>query len=218
MVATASGHEPIFVAGKPLTDIWASPGLRWQRLLAVALPNPLRRPHLCFVRNDHHHFDLENLVYPVLAGSGSLDCDSIWASVDTGPAEGVWITEAIPPSPPAAVTTVTVRIEQPSAGSVAGRVVPPELADAEVVAPGRTVGMALAFDSSEALLAGYEGAVKSLVDDLRPLLGEVPYMSRRMVSDDERVKELRITRGHRLGGHGVVITLWPRNDTQGWGR
>ena len=203
--------DSIFVPGKPLTDIWAAPGLRWKAQLAAAIPGALRHPRLRFVRNDHNHFDLDNLAYPALVVAGCAACESVWASVTQGAAEGVSITEELPPPPPA--SAVSIRIENPNTASVATRPPPPELTAVEVVAPGRRLGLALEFDDADVAVGelSYEGPTKSLIDDLGPLLGVRPYRGR-LVSDDERIKELRITRGHRPGGRGVRVALWPLED------
>jgi hypothetical protein len=83
------------------------------------------------------------------------------------------------------------------------------LAGSEVVAAGLPLGLALEFDSAGVAVGelSYEGPTKSLIDDLGPLLGVRTYMGR-MVSDDERVKELRITRGHLTASRGVTVKLW----------
>jgi hypothetical protein len=210
---TPRGEAGVFVAGKPLTDIWAAPGLRWRDTLAAAILGPLRHPYLRFVRNDRNQFDLDNLVYPVLAVAGCSACESVWADVDGGPVEGVWIAERQPPPPPSG--SVSVRIERPNTSSVAGRPSPPELADAAVVAQGSLVGMSLAFDAPDVKVGemSYEGPTKSLIDDLGPMLGFHSYQGR-MVSNDNRVKELRITRGHRPGGGGVVVSVWPLTEAR----
>lgn len=199
---------PMFVAGKPLTDIWAAPGLQWRSKLSCAIRAPLRNPHLRFVRNDRNHFDLDNLAYPVLAVAGCAACESLWATVERGTREGVWISEQVPPPPPTG--SVALRIELPSVSSVATRIPPPDLLGVEVVAEGHNLGLTLAFDSAEVAVGelSYEGPTKSLIDDLGPLLGFRPYIGR-VVSNDERVKELRITRGHRANGRGVEVSFWP---------
>lgn len=51
-----------------------------------------------------------------------------------------------------------------------------------------------------------EGPTKSLINNLGPLLGFRPHMGR-FVSDYERVKELRITRGHFPSRTGVRIVI-----------
>lgn len=208
------GGEAIFVAGRPLCDIWGASGLRWQRILAAAIPTPLRHPHLRLVRNDRHPFDLDNLAYPVLAASGCATCESVWASVAVGPVEGVWVSEEVPPPPPSPPVSVSVRIQRPSTASVAERLpAPGSWLAAQVVAVGCNVGLSLEFDSPDVAVGemSYEGPTKSLIDDLGPLLGWRPYRGR-MVSADDRVKELRVTRGHRPGDHGVLVTVW-RLDT-----
>jgi hypothetical protein len=101
-----------------------------------------------------------------------------------------------------------VRIALPSTASVAQRVAPPELAGVEVIAAGSNVGLSLAFDSPDVAVGmmSYEGPTKSLIDDL----GSRPYRGR-MVSADDRVKELRVTRGRRPGDHGVLVGVWRLN-------
>jgi hypothetical protein len=104
---------------------------------------------------------------------------------------------------------VSVRVEHPNTASVATRVAPPELTDVEVVATDDHLGLSLAFDSHRVAVGemSYEGPTKSLIDDLAPLLGSRLYRGR-VVSADDRVKDLRITRGHRPSGHGVTVTAW----------
>jgi hypothetical protein len=201
-------HDPIFIPGKPLTDIWAAPGLQWQSKLRSVIAGPLRNPYLRFVRNDRNHFDVDNLAYPVLAVAGCRACESVWVTVERGAAEGVWIEELPPPRAPA--EAVAVRIEKPNTSSVPGREPPPEIAGASVVAPGMHLGLAIEFNSDEVPVGelSFEGPTKSLIDDLGPLLGLRPYMARK-VSDDERVKELRISRGHCPGQAGVGVAIWP---------
>lgn len=198
----------LFVQGKPLTDIWAPPGLQWQSKLRSVITSPLRRPYLRVVRNDRNHFDVDNLAYPVLAAAGCGACESVWVTVERGAIEGVWIEEQPPPPPPA--EAISVRIEKPNTSSVPGREPPPEIAGSSVVAPGMPLGISIEFDSDRVQVGelSFEGPTKSLVDDLGPLLGLRPYMGR-TVSDDERVKELRITRGHFPARTGVRIVIWP---------
>jgi hypothetical protein len=205
--------DVVFIAGKPLTDIWAPPGLRWLAVIKERVPAPLRHPHLRFVRNDPCRFDLDNLVYPVLAASGSSGCESVWATVEAGPVEGVWVTDrpGPPPGPPAGVP---IRIGAPNTVSIPNRLVPPELAGVDVVGPGGFVGLQLAFEPGDVHVGemSYEGPTKSLIDDLGPLLGFRPWRDR-MVSADDRVKELRVVRGQKPGAKGVVITVWPLGAT-----
>ena len=210
---TDLGPGTVFVPGKPLTDIWAAPGLQWQSTLRSLIGSPLRRPYLRFVRNDKNHFDVDNLAYPVLAVAGCAACESVWVSVERGGPEGVWIDEQPPPPPPA--HGMSVRIENPNTSSLPGREPPPEIAKASVVAPGMLLGLSVEFDSDEAQVGelSFEGPTKSLIDDLGPLLGFRPYMGK-SVSDDERVKELRITRGHFPGRTGVRIVIWPLDAAQ----
>lgn len=203
-----SEESNVFVAGKPLTDIWSDAGLRWRQTLAAAIETPLRNPRLHFIRNDRSHYDLDNLVYPVLEVAGCASCESVWASVGSGAIEGVWLSEQAPPGPP--MNAVALRIEQPNVSSDARRIPPPELRDLEVVAEGLHVALALQFDSGDVPVGemSYEGPTKSLIDDLAPLLGTRLYRGR-VVSNDERVKELRISRNHRPAGSGVRVSIWP---------
>ena len=135
----------LFIAGKPLTDIWAPPGLRWRDTLRSVISSPLRNPRLRFVRNDRNQYDLDNLAYPVLAVSGCAECESVWATVERGPNEGLWLSEEAPPPAPAGC--FSIRIERPNTASVASRKPPPELAGAEVLAPGKRLGLSLELDS-----------------------------------------------------------------------
>ena len=60
----------------------------------------------------------------------------------------------------------------------------------------------------------YEGPTKSLIDDLGPLLG-FRSIQGRTVSADQRVRELRISRGHNPAGRGVLVSLWPLSMSEG---
>jgi hypothetical protein len=200
--------ETTFVSGKPLTDIWSAASAQWRSKLAATIRTPLRNPFLRFVRNDRTHFDLDNLVYPILQVSGCQHCESVWATHERGDNEGVWISEQRPPAPPN--SAVSVLIAKPNTSSVAIRPSPPELIEQGVVAAGAFLGLALEFESDSVPIGelSYQGPTKSLIDDLAPLLGSRQYGGR-FVSDDERVKELRITRGLRPGGLGVRVSAWP---------
>jgi len=198
----------VFVSGKPLTDIWAAPGLKWREALVAVIGTPLRHPFLRFVRNDRSPYDLDNLAYPVIAVSGCATCESVWATVESGRVEGVWITEREPPLPPPDSTSVW--IAGPSTSSLAKRPAPPELAGASTVTEGLPLGLSLAFDAPDVAVGemSYEGPTKSLIDDLGPLLGYREYRGR-MVSMDNRIKELRVTRGRQPGSRGVLVSVWP---------
>ena len=199
----------IFVSGKPLTDIWGPPGLRWIDKLTVNLPDPLLHPFLVFTRNDKAHFDLDNLAHPVLHAAGTAQCESVWALLKTGGPEGVQVREAVPPLPPVGDGTISVHIAHPSTGSVVDRDPVPELSAVTVFGRDEPVGLALQFDSPDVAVGelSYEGPVKSLIDDLGPLLGHRELRGR-MEANDERVRELRITRGHDPERAGVAVTLW----------
>ena len=124
-------HSPeratAFVAGKPLTDIWGPAGLRWIAVLKGEALAPLRHPHLRFVRNDRCRFDLDNLVYPVLAPAGGGEVESVWATVMTGALEGVFITEELPPKPPAPPAAEVTYVANPPSMSLRKRDAIPEL-------------------------------------------------------------------------------------------
>jgi hypothetical protein len=205
------GPEGVFVAGKPLTDIWAAPGLAWRDRLTEHLTGPLRHPHLIFVRKDRAHYDLDNLVYPVVAVTGCSACASIWATVETGSEEGVLVRQAIPPSAPAGEGVRRVYLANPSHGSVANRPVPQELVGVTPVGDNEPLGLALAFDNPDVEVGemSYDGPTKSLVDDLAPVFGWRVVRGRPEGKDD-RVRELRITRGHAPGKSGVTVSVWLR--------
>ena len=199
----------VFVTGKPLTDIWAPAGLRWRERLAAAMHGPLRNPYLRFVRNDRSKYDLDNLVYPVVAVSGCGACESIWAFVEQGDPEGVQIREAEPPTPPRADNAVSVYIARPSRNAVAHRPAVPELETVTAFGNDEPIGMALQFDAADVPVGelSFEGPIKSLVDDLTPLFGQ-RRIAGRLLAKDYRVRELRITRGYAPGQAGVTVTLW----------
>jgi len=199
----------VFVTGKPLTDIWAPAGLRWRDQLAAHLHGPLRNPCLRFVRKDRSQYDLDNLVYPVVAVSGCGACESIWAFVEQGDPEGVHVREAVPPAPPQGDKTVSVYIARPSRSAVAHRPAVPELETIAAFGNDESIGMALQFDARDVPVGelSFEGPIKSLVDDLTPLFGQ-RMIAGRLLAKDYRVRELRITRGCAPGLAGVTVTLW----------
>lgn len=203
--------DETFVPGKPLTDIWATSGLYWRQVLEHYLSGPLVRPYLRFIRNDRSRFDLDNLVYPVVAASGLHVCESIWATVAAGPVEGVFISEASPPGPPA--TALIVRVERPSTASVAGRSPLRELADMAQIGDSGPLGLSLAFDDDGVVVGtlSFDGPTKSLIDDLAPLFGTT-VVNGRSQGNDHRVKELRITRAQRPSAHGVLVAIWELAD------
>ena len=208
-MADGFGSEEVFVPGKPLTDIWAAPGLAWRDRLAERLTGPLPHPYLSFVRKDRSHYDLDNLVYPVLAVTGCSACASIWATVERGSEEGVLVRQAIPPPPPAGDGVRRIYLARPSHGSVANRPVPEELVGVPLVGADETLGLSLAFDDPEVEVGemSYDGPTKSLADDLAPLFGWRVVRGRPEGKDD-RVRELRITRGHAPGKYGVTVSVW----------
>ena len=201
--------DGVFVPGKPLTDIWAAQGLAWRNRLTEHLTGPLRQPHLTFIRKDRSHYDLDNLVYPVVAVTGCSACDSIWATVERGDEEGVLVREAIPPSAPDGDQVRRVYLANPSHGSVANRPVPEELVGITPLGSDETLGLELAFDDPDVPVGemSYDGPTKSLVDDLAPLFGWQMVRGRQEGRDD-RVWELRITRGRSPGRTGVMFSVW----------
>lgn len=143
------GHEGVFVPGKPLTDIWAAPGLAWRDRLTEHLVGPLRHPYLSFVRKDRSHYDLDNLVYPVVAVTGCSACASIWPTVQRGSKEGVLVRQAVPPGAPSGEGVRHVYLANPSHGSLANRPVPEELVGVTPVGHDEPLGLALAFDDPD---------------------------------------------------------------------
>ncbi len=208
-VGAGQSIEAVFVAGKPLTDIWAEAGLAWHARLQESISGPIRHPRLAFVRNDRNHFDLDNLAYPVLSVIGCATCEAVWATVGPGPTEGVWISDASPPPPPVTPGVMRVHIATPPNSSVADRLPLPELSGVDPIGGDGPVGLALQFDAPDTPVGqmSYDGPTKSLIDDLGPLLGFRPYRGR-MVSADDRVKELRVSRGHHRDRFGVTVTVW----------
>jgi hypothetical protein len=85
----------------------------------------------------------------------------------------------------------------------------PELVGAVPFGDDEPLGMAVQFDSADVPIGelSFEGPLKSLIDDLTPLFGE-RMISGRPMAKDYRVRELRITRGHRPSSSGATITLW----------
>jgi hypothetical protein len=162
---------------------------------------------LRFRRKDRSWFDLDNLAYPVLAATGCVGCNSVWATVERGEPEGVLIGDAAPPPPPAAC--FSLYIASPNVGSQAGRPAPPELVNARPIGDDESLGLALQFDATDVAVGAlsYDGPVKALVDDLTPLFGE-QLISGRLLAKDHRVKELRISRGHSNGRSGVAVSIW----------
>lgn len=201
--------EGIFVPGKPLTDIWAAPGLRWRATLEQHIVGALPHPFLTFTRQDRARYDLDNLVYPVVAVSSCIACESIWARVERGSSEGVLVRNAAPPPPPHEAVKTSVFISRPAIGSIRSRPPVPELQHARVLGGEEPVGVALEFDDAGVAVGemSFDGPVKSLIDDLAPLLGQ-RLVSGRMLASDDRIRELRITRGHEPGRGGVTVTVW----------
>jgi hypothetical protein len=139
--------ESLFVSGKPLTDIWGPAGLRWLDTLRAHINGPLRNPYLVFARLDRAQYDLDNLVYPVLAATGNSACESVWATVTRSEPEGVFISEAVPPPPPHD-SPVVVYIAHPSTSSVRDRAAVAELREVEPFGVDEPLALALQFDSS----------------------------------------------------------------------
>ena len=102
-----------------------------------------------------------------------------------------------------------IYLARPSHGSVANRPVPEELVGVPLVGADETLGLALAFDDPEVEVGemSYDGPTKSLADDLAPLFGWRVVRGRPEGKDD-RVRELRITRGHAPGKYGVTVSVW----------
>lgn len=200
--------EGVFVAGKPMTDIWAAPGLRWMDTVRHAASGPLTHPHLLFTRRDRSWYDLDNLAYPVITALGISDCDTLWAEVKVAEPEGVLILDEEPPplNPRAPAGTY---ISMPSSGSRADRPPPPELEHVNSVGADEPLCLTLEFDASDVPVAAlsYDGPLKSLIDDLTPLFG-TGLIAGRLLAKDHRVKDLRITRGLNPGSNGVRVRLW----------
>jgi hypothetical protein len=199
----------VFVASRPLTEIWATPGLRWRDALAAKIAGPLRHPYLTFTRKDRSWYDLDNLVYPVVAVSGCGACESIWARVERGSEEGVLIQEQPPPGPPVAADVLSIHLARPSDSSVTDRPPPPELAGVGTFGTDEPLGLALEFDNDDVPVGelSFDGPVKSLIDDLTPVFGQ-RLISGRLLAKDYRVRELRITRGHAPRRGGVTASVW----------
>lgn len=207
--STRTGDESaaVFVPGKPLTDVWAAPGLAWRAVLEKHLAGPMAHPRLRFVRHDRARVDLDNLTYPVLAVLGIAACDTIWASIVSEAEEGVYVTEAPPPPPPP--SAFSVHIDRPSSGSVAGRPALPAVLESSPIGLDNPLGLALEFDAQDVVIGtlSYEGPTKSLIDDLAPLFGS-SLVNGKLQGKDHRIKELRITRGHHAGAGGVTVSVW----------
>lgn len=72
------GPEGVVVSGQPLADIWASPGPTGHDRLAAHLTFPVVHPRLTSARIDRSHFDLDDLIYPVLAATRCDARESVW--------------------------------------------------------------------------------------------------------------------------------------------
>jgi hypothetical protein len=197
------------VAGKPLTEIWAASGLPRRDTLSASIAGPLTHPYLTFTRRDRPSYDLDNLVYPVVAVAGCAACESVWARVEQGAEEGAHVQERLPPPAPVGDDVLTVRLARPSRSSVTGRTPPRELEAIGSFGGDEHLGLALDFDDDDVPIGelSFDGPVKSLVDDLTPIFGE-RLISGRALAKDYRVRELRITRGQAPGGGGVTATVW----------
>ena len=176
---------------------------------------PIQHPHFIFTRRDRAWYDLDNLVYPVTSALDIADCHSIWAQVRVGEPEGVLILEEDPP-PAALGAPAGIYLTKPSSGSRANRPPVPELAGVAAIGRDDPLCLAVEFDAGDVPLAAlsYDGPLKCLIDDLTPLFG-TGMIAGRLLAKDHRVKELRITRGHNLGGAGVRVRLGPISDQPG---
>jgi hypothetical protein len=199
--------NPIFVPGEPPTyHIPRSQAeIEWQAAIREACPVSLSHPHLQFVVSSWlrrgNYFDLENLSEPVLDVIGK-HATTVWASVSLSSSVGVYISEEIPPTQPSLVPEIY--IATPPATSVRTTLLP-QLMDREMIGVDEWLGISLAFDSSTVSVGDFSlsGPVKTLPDHLGPLLGTY-YRGAR----DYRIRELRITTGHRNNTSGVTIGLW----------
>jgi hypothetical protein len=85
----------------------------------------------------------------------------------------------------------------------------PELAGAGSFGHEEPLGVAVEFDAATVPVGelSFDGPLKSLVDDLTPLMGE-RMISGRALAKDYRVRELRVTRGHNMASNGVTVSVW----------
>ena len=166
----------------------------------------LKRPRLRFVvsawSRGGNRFDLDNLVDPVLAvvGAPAADLHSVWATVETGPAPGVAISEQIPPSAPAHSTTV--HLAGPPQRSVRTMERLAELVEHVQLGTEEPCGCALTLGvDTRGLVFGFEGPIKPTIDALWPLLGGAAH-----APSDHRIQDLRVTTDR--AGTGISVDLW----------
>jgi hypothetical protein len=196
----------LFVPGRPAVW-WGAGESAWKAKLRRAITVPVAHPHLVFTvssfKRGGSYFDLENPAKPVL-DIAAPQAETVWASMQLGTHEGVEIEDCLPPQPTRCDLSTYIAV--PAVQSSTARPTPPELAAFTMpLGDDEPLGLALAFDSAETAVAilDFTGPIKALIDDLQPLLGSYPQKGR-----DYRIRELRITRGHRPGAEGVTIQLW----------
>jgi hypothetical protein len=178
----------------------------WKATVRASGITGLTRPHLRFVvaslTRGGRPFDLDNLCSPVLGIVAPGPVESVWATVEVGEPEGVWVSEEAPPSPPADAE-VRLVIARPPVGSKRRDEPLPELRDAAPLGVGEPLGLHLAFHDPAARVGdfGFTGPVKPLIDALAPLFGGTLH-----APHDHRVRDLRVVRGRP--GQVVEAVCW----------
>jgi len=150
-----------------------------------------------------HRFDLDNLAKPVL-GRIAPNARSLWAEMTIDSVLGVFVAEREPTAP--AHLDVRAYVPRPPKRSSRPSAVLPELDGQSVLGePDQPVGLWLSFDSDLVRVGalGLEGSVKTVIDNLWPLLGGKPHDPA-----DHRIRDLRIVRGADPAESGVTVGLW----------
>jgi len=203
-----------FVSGEPVSYQVGKAGspemlreMEWVESVASAVGREWVHPHLRFSvsgwKRRGHRFDIDNLAKPVLARIAP-HARSVWVEVAVESLPGVLVGEQEPAAP--AHPDVEAYLPRLPKGSSRPSAVLPELEGRTVLGnPDQRVGLWLSFDSDLVRVGnlGLDGPVKSVIDNLWPLLGGAPHDPA-----DHRIRELRIIRGANPADKGVAAALW----------
>jgi hypothetical protein len=200
------GVERVFVAGRPAVMLGAGEA-EWKGRVRASGVTGLVRPRLSFVvdalTRHGNPFDLDNLCSPVLGVVATGSVRSVWATIEIGHPEGVWLEEADPPAPPSHAE-VRVRIAAPPAQSNSQAEILPEPRGIARLGNAEPLGLHLVFYEATAFIGNFlfDGPVKPLIDALAPIFG-----GRARAPHDHRVRDLRVVRAP-VRGNGVDVTCW----------
>lgn len=194
----------VFVGGEPAL-LLTGRERTWREAVRASGVKALVRPRLQFIvsgwRRGGNHFDIDNLVDPVLGavGAPASRLQSVWATVSVGPEPGVAIDEAdVPPLPRDAVT-ITVR-ELPRR-SVRTAMMLPQLEGLSLLFADEPLGCWVRLGTTAGPITfGFEGPIKPTIDSLWPVLGGGPHRPH-----DHRIRDLRVS---LTSGAASEISLW----------